>query len=298
MSTHKLRPIFFLLLFLFPLPTLYSPLPAYASPPKRIVSLAPSITEILFALGLDEEIVGVTTACDYPEAAKTVAKIGDAVSPDLETLVRLRPDLIIGIRGLHRAGLSGELERLGLSATMTDPGSVQKILEDIRTIGRLVGREAQADVLTASMMARIDSVRSRVQNEPRPTILYVLWNEPLTTATSSSYIGELIELAGGNNLIRSDHKGYRLFGMEEVLLKNPEVVIFASEMGLGAAQAERERWMRWEQVAAVEENQLYVLDSDLMHRPGPRIVEAIESLADLLHPEWKPVEQNVVERPR
>jgi cobalamin transport system substrate-binding protein len=300
MRALNFRRIVFFLLFLFPLTTHSSPLTASAEPitltdalsrtvtlpepPIRIVSLAPSITEILFALGLDNEIAGVTNACDFPPAAKKKTVIGGAVDPDLETLIKVKPDLILGIKGLHRVGLSEDLDRLNLPVFFTDPVSLERILEDIDTIGRLTGRVGEADRLTGEMRGRIDRVRRRVQGQPRPRVLYVLWNDPLMSVTASSYIGEMIDLAGGENIAQSDTKGYVRIGMEEVLARNPEVVIFASEMGEGPAAAERDRWRRWQTLSAVKNNRLVVMNSDLLHRPGPRIVDALESLAAVLHP--------------
>jgi iron complex transport system substrate-binding protein len=296
-ALRVLRNVFFLLL----LTTHYSLLTASAAPitltdalgrsvtvtsqPKHIVSLAPSITEILFALGLDDEIAGVTNACDYPARAKAKTVIGGAVDPDLERLLKIQPDLILGIKGLHRAGLEGEMDRLHLPLFLTDPVSMKRILADIETIGRLTGRFQEAKRLTAGMRGRIDRIQRRIEGRKRPRVLYVLWNEPLMSVTDSSYIGEMIELAGGDNIARTEAGGYVRIGMEEVLARDPEVVIFASEMGEGPAAAERDRWRRWKTLSAVKNNRMVVMNSDLLHRPGPRVVEALEALAEVLHPE-------------
>jgi iron complex transport system substrate-binding protein len=300
MSALRIRLVIGFFLFLLPLPTLYSPLPAFSepitikdalgrsvtlqTPPKRIVSLAPSLTEILFALGLDEEIAGVTNACDYPPRAREKAVIGGAVDPDLERLLKIRPDLILGIKGLHRAGLEGEMDRLHLPLFLTNPASMERILEDIETIGRLTGRLPEADRLTAGMRERIDRIHQRIEGRRRPRVLYVLWNDPLMSVTDSSYIGEMIDLAGGDNIARTEAGGYVRIGMEEVLARDPEVVIFASEMGEGPAAAERDRWRRWDTLSAVKNNRMVVMNSDLLHRPGPRVVDALEALAEVLHP--------------
>ena len=257
----------------------------FSAAPTRIISLAPSVTEILFALGLDEEIVGVTTACDFPARALEKQSIGGSINPDLEVMLRLKPDLILGITGLQRSGITDELDRLGLPLYWTDPSSLERILRDIRIIGRIVDRNEEAKALAREIEFHMDEVRTRVRGHPRARVLYVMWNDPLMTVTRNSFIGEMIEIAGGKNIAPEGLKGYVQMGMEGILAQNPEVVIFASEMGEGTARVEKNRWSRWKQLAAVKDQRLYVLNSDLLHRPGPRLGEAIESLAAVIHPE-------------
>ncbi len=253
--------------------------------PSRIISLAPSVTEILFALGLDEEIVGVTTACDFPARALEKPSVGGSISPDLEIMLRLKPDLILGIKGLQRPGLTDELDRLGLPIYLTNPSSLDLTLRDIRLIGQMVDRIQEAEALAQDIESHMEEIQVRVHGYPRTKILYVLWNDPLMTVTRSSFIGEMIEIAGGENIASEGLKGYIQIGMERVLAQDPEVVIFASEMGEGTAMLERQRWSRWKQLTAVKDQRLHILNSDLLHRPGPRLGDAIESLAAVLHPE-------------
>ncbi|MEK7306085.1 MAG: cobalamin-binding protein [Nitrospirota bacterium] len=256
-----------------------------ARPATRIVSLAPSITEILFALGLNEEIVGVTPFCDYPPEAREKPKVGGFVSPNFESLVALRPDLILGIKDLQGPELVDELDRLRLPAYFTDPSSVKQILDEIMNIGKLTGRDAQALALVNRMKERIDKIRRKINGHHYPKVLYIFWNDPLMTIGRGSFIAEIIDLAGGKNIGPKDRKGYFLFNLEEVLVKNPDVLIFASEMGENGVAAEQKRWKQWTHLSAVKNNRLYSIDSNLLHRPGPRIVDALETLASLLHPE-------------
>ncbi len=256
-----------------------------ARPATRIISLAPSITEILFSLGLDEEIVGVTPFCDYPPEAKEKPKVGGFVSPNYESLVALRPDMILGIKDLQGPQLVEDLDRLRLPAYFSDPSSVKQILDEIRNIGKLTGRDAQALALANRMRERIDRIRSKISGHHNPKVLYIFWNDPLMTIGKGSFIAEIIDLAGGINIGPKDRKGYFLFNLEEVLVKNPDVLIFASEMGENGVAAEQKRWKQWTHLSAVKNNRLYSIDSNLLHRPGPRIVDALETLAHLLHPE-------------
>jgi iron complex transport system substrate-binding protein len=256
--------------------------------PVRIVSLAPSITETLFALGLDREIIGVTIFCNYPPQAKLKPKVGGMVNPNLETLLAMKPDLVIAVKDLNKAELAGELDRLGIPMYVSDPSTVSRILEEIRVIGRIVGKEKSAEQLFLTMKSRIEAVKTKVRERPPVTVLYVLWGEPLMTIGPGSYIDEMIRIAGGKGIVPQGRPDYTQLSMEEVLAKNPEVIIFASEMGDAAVEAERKRWLKWNSLKAVKERRLYRLDSDLIHRPGPRLVEGISALAGLIHPELFP----------
>jgi cobalamin transport system substrate-binding protein len=253
--------------------------------PARIVSLAPSITETLFALGLDQEIVGVTTSCNYPPEAKLKPKVGGLTTPSLETLVAMKPDLVIGVKGLNKIELVTELDRLRIPLYLSDPTSVSKILKETRVIGRLVGKAKAGEDLAQKMWKQIETVKARVHGKPRPLVLYVLWNDPLMTVGPGSFVEELIRIAGGRGIVPEGRPAYSQLNMEEVLAENPEIVIFASEMGNAAVEAERRRWLRWTTLRAVKDRRLYTVDSDLLHRPGPRIVEGLNALTKLIRPE-------------
>ncbi len=253
--------------------------------PTRIVSLAPSITETLFALGLDQEIVGVTTFCNYPPQAKMKPKVGGLTTPSLETLVAMKPDLIIGVKGLHKIELAAELDRLGIPLYISDPSTVKQVLQEIRVIGRLVGKAKAGKQLSQTMKKQIETIEAKVQGQPRPTVLYVLWDDPLMTVGPGSFIEELIRISGGKGIVPQGRPAYSQLNMEKVLAEDPEVVIFASEMGDATVEAERQRWLRWTTLRAVKERRLYTVDSDLLHRPGPRLVEGLSALAKLIHPE-------------
>src|SRR6185295_11826373 len=194
----------------------------------RIVSLAPSITETLFALGLDQEIVGVTMFCDYPPQAKTKPKVGSLLTPNMETLIAMKPDLVIAVKDVNKTELAGELDRLGIPLYISDPSTVSRILEEIRIIGRIVGKEKNGNMLAQTMKDRIDSMEGKVRGRPRPGVLYVLWGEPLMTVGPGSYIEELIRISGGKGIVPQGRPPYTQLSMEEVLAKDPEVVIFAS----------------------------------------------------------------------
>jgi len=257
----------------------------FSKAPTRIVSLAPSITETLFALGLDHEIVGVTTSCDYPPQAKLKPKVGGLTTPNLETLVAMKPDLVISVKGLHKLELVSEMDRLQIPFYVSDPSTVKKILQEIRVIGRLTGKAKAGEQLSDRMEKQIEAVEEKVRGHQRPRVLYVLWGDPLMTVGPGSYIEELIWISGGKGIVPEGRPAYSQLNMEEVLAKDPEVVIFASEMGDDTVAAERQRWLRWKTLSAVKERRLYTVDSNLLHRPGPRLVDGLAALAKLVHPE-------------
>lgn len=256
-----------------------------SGPAHRIISLAPSVTEILFAIGLDEEIVGVTAFCDYPEKARSKPKVGGMINPSIEKIIALEPELILAVKGLHGDELASELERLHLPLVLMDVSSIHNILGEINHIGVLVGKTGEAQALVSRMKTRMNRVRDRVQVFPRPRALYVMWNDPLMTVGPESFIGELLEAAGGENIAPSSRAGYVRISMEEVLAKNPEVVIFSSEMGEATVLSEQKKWKGWKLLSAVQNNRLYSINSDIVHRAGPRIVDGIEALSELLHPD-------------
>jgi iron complex transport system substrate-binding protein len=260
----------------------------FSKTPRRIVSLAPSITETLFALGVDQEIIGVTTSCDYPPQAKLKPKVGGLTTPNLETLVAMKPDLVISVKGLHKFELVSEMDRLKIPFYVSDPSTVKKILQEIRVIGRLTGRAKAGEQLSETMEKRIEAVEAKVRGHQRPAVLYVLWGDPLMTVGPGSYIEELIRISGGRGIVPEGRPAYTQLNMEEVLAEDPQVVIFASEMGDDTVAAERQRWLRWTTLSAVKEHRLYTVDSNLLHRPGPRLVDGLEALARLIHPELFP----------
>ena len=254
--------------------------------PSRMISLAPSVTEILFALGLDREIVGVTSTCDYPPQAKTKPSVGTSINPDLEKMVSLQPDLIIAAKGIYRPDLAKEMERLHLPFYVSDPATLDSIFSSIEHLGQLTEKVREGRLLIQQMRSKFDRIRKRVINIPPRRVLYILWHDPLMTVGPGGFIHELIELAGGQNIYSKPGAPYTWFSMEEVILKDPEVVIFPGELGESVVQSQKQIWeRRWGMLSAVKEGRLYITNSDLLHRPGPRIVQGLEVLARIIHPE-------------
>lgn len=255
-----------------------------AKAPTRVVSLAPSITEILYAIGSGEQLVGVTPYCDYPPEVKLKPKVGYA-NPNLESLVALQPDMVLAPREFLRADLIDKLEQLKISVFVLDAKTIEDIPSHIQTLGRMLERSAAADALATGMRQRIAEIRARTQHLPRPRVLYVLNSEPLITVGPGSFLHHLIELAGGANVAARARAPYPRFNMEEVLKEDPEVLVFPVGAAEGISDSEQQMWRRWPTISAVRRGRFHRISSDLLNRPGPRIVQGLEALIRVIHPE-------------
>jgi iron complex transport system substrate-binding protein len=252
--------------------------------PRRIVSLAPSITETLFAIGLGDRVVGVTQYCDYPPEAQTKPKVG-YTHPNLEAIVALEPDLVLAPREFLRVDNLGKLEQLQIPTYVFDSTTVASILSHIQTLGRLLGAPAAADDVVRQMQRRIEEIKTRTARLPRPRVLYVLNSAPLITVGPGSFIHEAIEMAGGSNVAARARVAYPRLSMEEVLSEDPELILFPTGRAEGIAEGEEERWQRWTTLSAIKLKRLRRIPNDLLNRPGPRIVQGLEMLARAIHPE-------------
>ena len=266
-----------------------------AKPPNHIISLAPSITEMLFALGLNEEIVGVTEFCDYPPAALKKPKVGYS-KPNLESIVGLQPDLLLAPKSFMRVDLLQKLEQLKIPTFVLDPHTVEEIIAHIQLLGRMVGRSQDGIAQAAELRTQISTLSKQVEGLPRPTMLYVLNSNPLITVGPGSFIHHLIELAGGRNAAEEASTPYPRLTMEEVLRQNPDYLVFPVGRFEGISQSEQDTWKRWDTLNAVKHDRLFQVQSDLLNRPGPRITEGLNQLVNILHPEVsrkEPVDQKM-----
>ncbi len=257
--------------------------------PEKIISLAPSNTEIVYALGLEDRLVGVTEYCDYPEAAKEKPKIGGFSTVDIEKVVEIQPDLILA-SNIHKDEVIPQLERLGLTVIALNPKTVEEVLEAIKLVGQLTGKAEEVSRLTAEMENRIQAVTDKTAGIPeaqRPRVFYILWHDPLMTVGPETRIHELIEKAGGINIARDLTDEYPRISLEATIMANPQVIIAGS--GHGSSQDIPFSYVltepRLAEVAARQNNRVYEIDSNLTSRPGPRIIDGLEKLAGFIHPE-------------
>jgi iron complex transport system substrate-binding protein len=256
-------------------------------PPARIVSLVPSVTEIVFSLGAEERLVGRTDFCDYPAAVRGKPSVGGMVNPNLETLVALKPDLVVATDEGNREETFSQLERLRIPIYLVHANRIAETVDLIARVGELTGRQADVPRLTGAMQRRIDAVRRAVAPFPRPRVLYVLWPDPLIVPGRASMLTELIEIAGGTSITAGDADAYPRFSLEAAVARAPEVIILADH-STGASTAGRaspEKWQRLSSVPAIRAGRLHSADLSILHRYGPRVPEGLETLARMIHPE-------------
>lgn len=252
--------------------------------PQRIVSLAPSNTEILFALGLGDRVVGVTDYCDYPPEALNKTKVGGYANPDIEKIVALNPDLVLAGYG-NPIEVVYTLAGLGLTVFGIKTTDLDDLLNDIRRVGEITDKEVEAQALTSAMESRIQAVTNQTEElEQRPRVFYIVWHDPLWTAGSGTFINELIEKAGGVNIF-GNVTGYPMVSIEDVLARDPEIII-ASEWSYDWAINATEL----ASTNASQTGRIYTLDDDLVQRPGPRLVKGLEWFAHYIQPAIFPEE--------
>jgi iron complex transport system substrate-binding protein len=254
-------------------------------PPKRIVSLAPNITEILFSLDLDEEIVGVSIHCNFPEKAKSKDRVGSYISLDFEKITFLKPDLIIATGVGNTRDMVDRLEKLGFQTYVIYPKNFGGILQSIGHIGQVVNREKEARVIIEEMRKRSQRVVELTKGLPRPKVFIQIGDIPIVTVGRGSFADDLIRLAGGENIAGNEKGVYPRFGMEEILKRSPEVIVISSMNPKGDYQKILQEWTRWKTIPAVKNGRIHLIDSDLLDRPSPRIIDGLEELARALHPE-------------
>ncbi len=251
--------------------------------PSRIVSLAPSNTEILFALGLGGKVFGVTEYCNYPEEASAKEKVGGYSGVDIEKIVAINPDLILA-EDLHKQEVIPALERLGFTVIALVPHNLQEVMNSIKLIGMLTGAEAAAYQIVDDMSQKIKAitdVTDGLTEEEKKKVLYVIWHEPIMSVGTDTRIHELIEKAGGINIAEVGGEGYPTLALEEIVSINPQVIIVNDDISLQSILNET----RLSEVDAIVNGRVYGINADLTNRPTPRIVEGLELMAKMIHPE-------------
>lgn len=251
--------------------------------PERIVSLSPTNTEIVFALGAEEKLVGVTSYCDYPEEAKEIEKIGDFENPNIELIKKMNPDLVLA-GGFLQEDLMAALEGLNIPVASTEAAGVESIYDSIAMIGKLVGQETKAEELINNIHKDIEEIENKVMGKNKPKVFYLVWKDPIFTAGQGTYINELLQIAGGQN-VAARIEGWAQFSFEELLKQDPDILI--------AAYHSTDEGMRKEDIMedelfsklpCVRDGKIHIMsDDNIVSRPGPRVVEAIREMAETLH---------------
>ncbi|MDD5679995.1 MAG: cobalamin-binding protein [Candidatus Omnitrophica bacterium] len=248
-----------------------------AAAEPRIVSLAPSTTEILFALGLDDQIVGVSSFCDYPKKALEKEKVGTFSYPNAEKILLLKPDIIF-CTGLEQASAVTMLRGLGFNVYVSNPSGMEGLFSSIKEMGRLTGRQKEANDLVAKMKCEIGALKHNASGKANPKVFVEIWSEPLLTAGKKSLINELIFLAGGVNIACNVDKEYAHFSAEEVIYQNPDCIIL-TYMSQEIPIEILERRPGWHNISAIREGRVYNdIDSDTLLRPGPRLIDGLKEM--------------------
>jgi len=256
--------------------------------PQRIVSHVPSITETLFALGLGERVVGVSDYCDYPEEAKLKPSVGNYFNPSIERIVDLNPDLVLTDGHSESIKQLDEL-RPPITYMVIDPKDIDGIFRDLELLGKVTGTEGEAEKLIEDMQDSISHVLALVKDAPPVRVLYIIDATDLTlpwTAGPGSFIDTLITMAGGENIAAEAQGAWVQFSIEQVVSSDPEIIILPAKHGTAFTSPETLKGHPiWQKVTAVKQDRIRIIDGDLVDRSGPRIVQGLEEMATIIHPE-------------
>ncbi len=256
--------------------------------PGRIVSMAPNLTEILFALGLGDKIVGVAAGSDYPPAAVSKPKMGTFWQPSIEAVIAAKPDLVITLGFSQQRNLAQRLERIGYRTATVNIERISELSEAIRTIGEVTGRKPRADELVRAISENLDNLSALVGAREKVKVLWVVQREPLRVAGRNTFVNEMIELAGGENAIGPTVHKYPPISSEQVYACGADVIIepAMTTKDLGAQRAGAVKyWSRFKNIGPVKNGRIYVIDGDIVSRLGPRLYEAVETIARCLRPQ-------------
>jgi iron complex transport system substrate-binding protein len=254
-------------------------------PVRRIVSLAPSLTETVYALGLQDRLVGDTDFCDYPADAKTKTKVGGAINPSLEQIAALHPDLVLVTKGLNRLETVHSLDTLGIPSYATDPHTVDQIISSSRNLADVLGAPEAGAVIASEMQHRLAELQERIGTIPPKHVLFAVWTEPLISIGKDTFIADALRRAGAVSIVDSS-QDWPQVNLEEVARLQPDFLVFAASHSETTPRDVEvlATLPAWKIIDAVR-NRRYAVISDAVNRPAPRIVAAIEDLARQLHPE-------------
>jgi len=264
------------------------------SEPQRIVSMAPSTTEILFALGLGDRVVGVTYYCNYPPKVNELkekgrlAVIGGYWTPDVEKIVAVRPDLVIGYASVpSHVRVAERLESMNVTVLLLFPRHLNDVFDNIALVGKACGKLKEAQELVEQLRARVERVVERVRGLPKVKVYFELWFDPLMSAGPGTFIDDLIGLAGGENIFHDAQSSWPVVDSEQVIIRNPDVIVlpdkYMSDYNVSIENVKSRPG--WQVISAVKNNRIYFINDDMIFRPGPRLVDALELLAKYIHPE-------------
>jgi len=246
---------------------------------KRVVSLAPSVTESVFAVGAGDKLVGDTTYCDFPEQAKSIAKVGDTMSPNMETIVALKPDLVLVSTASQIEAFTKTLEQNGIAVYVMNPTSLEGVMTDLGKLGEMLGTPEKAGVLVLEMRRRMNNVNAGLVGAEKTTVFVQISKEPLFTIGRDAFLNNVILAAGGLSVTGGVDTAFPKLSKETASALSPNVII------LSDSEDNREPNEAFKNSPAVKNGRVYKINADIISRPGPRLVDALEEIAKDLHPE-------------
>ena len=250
--------------------------------PRRIISLAPNITEVLYLLGAQDRLIGNTTQCNWPEAAKRVPKMGDLLNPNYEVILAAKPDLVIASTAGNDRSAVMKLSAMGVPVYVAAPRSVEKILQSVEDIGRITDRTVQGIQLVEQMKKRLEEVRRRIAGLPPVRAFFITWFDPLLTPGKTTFETDVLRLAGAISITADIPQFYPRYSLEQLLLKDPDVILTIEHQG--DPLPDFRKTAGWRDLRAVKQGRIYFLSEYLQH-PSPLFVDGVEDLAKKLYPE-------------
>jgi iron complex transport system substrate-binding protein len=253
--------------------------------PQRIVSLAPNITEILFYLGLGNRVVGVTRYSYYPPEAMKKPKVGSYIRVNAEKIIALKPDLVLGTMDGNSSNSVQLLEQAGIPVYVVNPRTVEETIATIARLGALAGMGEKGEQTAETLTSRVNRIIRETAGLERPRVFLQINIRPIMTVNSRTIHNDVIRLAGGKNITAGLAVTYPRVSREEVIAEKPDVIIISSMAREGRFEKARQEWLRWPSIPAVKNRKVFLIDSDLIDRPSPRIIDGLEIMAGLLHAE-------------
>jgi iron complex transport system substrate-binding protein len=253
--------------------------------PKKIVSLVPSLTEILYYLGLGDRVAGVTQFSYYPPEAARKPNVGSYINLNVERIISLSPDLAIGTKDGNKPAVVKLLEKAGIPVYIVDPRRIEDVISTISALGELCGVGKRAKELSSRLDMRVNHIFSRTMTIRKPLVFLQINMKPIMTVNRNTFHHDVIRLAGGENMAQDEPITYPRISIEEVIRRRPEVIIISSMERGGRFEEGRKEWMKWSSIPAVKDRRIHLINSDLLDRPSPRIVKGLETMVRLIHPE-------------
>ena len=249
----------------------------------RVITLAPNLTEIVFAVGAGDRLVGDTTYCDYPPEAKNLAKIGDTLHPSIERIIGLKPQVVLISTASQLETFTQQLQSQNIAVFVTDPHDLEGVFRSIETVGLIMGQQQQASTLVQKLRDRTKAVEDAVKQRPTVRVFYQASGEPLYVPGHDAFVTDLIRRAGGISVTANVPGAWPKFSNESALAAKPEAIILPTGGSMGAANSTVIDALR--NSPAVLSGRVYKINDDLLARPGPRLVDGLEAMARALHPE-------------